>query len=293
VKVTLWGTRGSQAAPGPETVRYGGNTSTVEIEVDARSRVVLDAGTGLRRFGAMLPAAVRRVDVLLTHLHMDHIQGLGFFEPLFRPDFEVHIWGPGSATAELRQRLTRYMSPPLFPVRLPELPCALQIHDLRAGPIAVRGLTVHTALVCHPGPTVAYRIETADASLAYIPDHEPVLACKAFATSPQWCSGFDLANDVDLLIHDAQYDDNEYRKRIGWGHSTLRHAVDFAHVTNATQLMPFHYDPSHDDHMLDAAFAKTASDTVPIVPAREGETFHVGSRGGGPASPRMGAPANG
>jgi phosphoribosyl 1,2-cyclic phosphodiesterase len=275
MKVTLWGTRGSQAAPGPDTVRYGGNTSCVEIEVVADSRVVLDAGTGLRRLGGMLPAAVRRVDVLLTHLHMDHIQGLGFFDPLFRPDFEVHIWGPGSAKAELRQRLTRYMSPPLFPVRLPELPCELHVHDLREGTVEVPGMTVHAALVCHPGPTVGYRLESTDASLAYLSDHEPVLACRAFATSPRWCSGFDLAHDVDLLIHDAQYDDNEYRQRIGWGHSTLRHAVEFARLTNARVLMPFHFDPSHDDEMLDAYFAGAGSDSFAIVPATEGETFQV------------------
>jgi phosphoribosyl 1,2-cyclic phosphodiesterase len=275
MKATLWGTRGSQAAPGPETVRYGGNTSCVEIEVGAESRVVLDAGTGLRRLGVMLPPAVRRVDVLLTHLHMDHIQGLGFFDPIFRPDFEVHIWGPGSATARLRKRLSRYMSPPLFPVRLPELPCELHVHDLREGEVEVPGVMVRTALVCHPGPTVGYRLDTTEASLAYLPDHEPALACEAFAKSPQWCSGFDIANGVDVLIHDAQFDDDEYRKRIGWGHSTLRQAVEFAELANVKKLMPFHYDPSHDDDMLDDYFARTASDTVAIVPATEGETFAV------------------
>jgi phosphoribosyl 1,2-cyclic phosphodiesterase len=279
MKVTLWGTRGSQAAPGPDTVRYGGNTSCVEVEIEADTRIVLDAGTGLRRFGATLPAAVRRVDVLLTHLHMDHIQGLGFFGPLFRPDFEVHIWGPGSATADLRQRLARYMSPPLFPVRLPELPCSLHVHDLREGCVEVSDLVVRTALVCHPGPTVGYRLDSTNASLTYLSDHEPALACASFAKSPQWCSGFDLANDVDVLIHDAQYTEDEYPERIGWGHSTLRHAIEFAQVVNAKLLMPFHYDPAHDDDMLDAHFAGTVSDSFAIVPAIEGETFHVGNAG--------------
>lgn len=275
MKVTLWGTRGSQAAPGPDTVHYGGNTSCIEVEVEPDSRVVLDAGTGLRRLGAALPGAVRRVDVLLTHLHMDHIQGLGFFEPLFRPDFEVHLWGPGSATTQMRQRLSRYMSPPLFPVRLPELPCELHVHDLRDGPVDVPGMSVSAALVCHPGPTVGYRLETPNASLAYLPDHEPVLACKAFASSPEWCSGFDIASDVDVLIHDAQYDEEEYRERVGWGHSTLRHAVEFAELVNAKKLVLFHYDPAHDDHMLDDYFAGVGSDTVEIVPATEGESFLV------------------
>jgi phosphoribosyl 1,2-cyclic phosphodiesterase len=277
VKVTLWGTRGSQAAPGPDTVRYGGNTSCVEVEVEPGARIVLDAGTGLRRLGAALPANVHRIDVLLTHLHMDHIQGLGFFGPMFRPDFDIHIWGPGSATAGLRQRLTRYMSPPLFPVRLPELPCALHVHDLSEGTVDVPGAVVRTELVCHPGPTVGYRIETNDASLAYLPDHEPVLACARFADSPDWCSGMDLAKDVDVLIHDAQYDEAEYRQRVGWGHSTFEHALDFAQLAGAKRLVPFHHDPAHDDNMLDAHLAHGGAKGIAIVPAREGETFLVGT----------------
>jgi phosphoribosyl 1,2-cyclic phosphodiesterase len=277
VRVTFWGTRGSQAAPGPDTVRYGGNTSCIEVGVSPDTRVVLDAGTGLRRLGTALPPSVRRIDVLLTHLHMDHIQGLGFFAPLFRPGFEVHVWGPGSATADLRQRLTRYMSPPLFPVRLPELPCALQLHDLNDGRVEVPGLTVHAALVCHPGPTVGFRLDSARGSLAYLPDHEPVLACRRFAASPQWCSGVELAAGVDVLIHDAQYNNDEYSQRVGWGHSTLQHAISFAELAGAKKVMPFHYDPAHDDTTLDRSFTNpllTRPD-LSVIPAREGETFDV------------------
>ena len=125
----LWGTRGSIAAPGTETARYGGNTSCVEVRGSAGTLLVLDAGTGIRRLGAHLESA-RRVDVLLTHLHMDHIQGLGFFGPLDQPGREVHIWGPPSTTLDLGARLSRYLSPPLFPVRLRDLPCRLTLHDV-------------------------------------------------------------------------------------------------------------------------------------------------------------------
>jgi ribonuclease BN (tRNA processing enzyme) len=124
---------------------------------------------------------------------------------------------------------------------------------------------------------VGFRIETADASLAYLPDHEPFLACARFANSPDWCSGFDLANGVDVLLHDSQYDDAEYRERVGWGHSTLRHAVDFAELTNARKLVPIHHDPAHDDRTLDASFAGIASETVEIVVAVEGETLLIGA----------------
>jgi phosphoribosyl 1,2-cyclic phosphodiesterase len=282
VRVTVWGTRGSQASPGPETVRYGGNTSCIEIGARPDSRVVLDAGTGLRRLGAVLAPGVRRIDVLLTHLHMDHIQGLGFFAPLFRTRFEIHIWGPGSATADLRTRLTRYISPPLFPVRLSELPCDLHLHDLNEGFVEVPGLRVHAALVCHPGPTVGYRLEGEQGTLAYLPDHEPVLACSRFADSPEWCSGLEIATGVDVLIHDAQYSDAEYDERVGWGHSTVAHALSFARLAGVKRLMPFHHDPAHDDDTLDAFFdgAAGTSETFTFLPAREGATFEVGEVSG-------------
>ena len=276
MKVTVWGTRGSQASPGPDTVRYGGNTTCVELQALPETRVVLDAGTGLRRLGAELPPDVGRVDILLTHLHMDHIQGLGFFSPLFRRDFEVHIWGPGSATADLRTRLTRYMSPPLFPVRLPELPCDLHLHDLNEASVEVPGFTVR-ALVCHPGPTVGYRLDGTHGRLAYLPDHEPMLACSRFADSPEWCSGLELAAGVDVLLHDAQYTDAEYKRRVGWGHSTLSHALAFARLAHVKLLMPFHHDPAHDDDTLDAFFGEPSgqNESFTIVPAREGATFDV------------------
>jgi phosphoribosyl 1,2-cyclic phosphodiesterase len=276
VNVTVWGTRGSQPSPGPDTVRYGGNTSCVEIAVAPDSHVVLDAGTGLRVAGVQLPAEVRRVDLLLTHLHMDHIQGLGFYAPLFRDGFEVHLWGPGSATADLRARLTRYISPPLFPVRLGELPCDLHLHDVGSDPVDVPGVEVRAALVCHPGPTVGYRVEAEEGSLAYLPDHEPALASSRFAESPEWCSGHAVAADVDVLIHDAQYTQAEYEARVGWGHSTLDHALAFARLARVGCLMPFHHDPAHGDDMLDAFLRTDPAEPFRVVPAREGATFRLG-----------------
>lgn len=275
MKVSIWGTRGSQASPGPDTIRYGGNTSCVELEGLPDTRLILDAGTGLRVAGTRLAPEVRRVDLLLTHLHLDHIQGLGFFEPLFRPGFEVHIWGPGSATAQLRARLTRYISPPLFPVRLSELPCDLHLHDLNHDRIDVPGFSVRAELVCHPGPTVGFRLEDEHGTLAYLPDHEPMLACSRFADSPEWCSGFEVASGIDLLLHDAQYSDAEYAERVGWGHSTLNHALAFARLAKVKRLMPFHHDPAHDDDTLDAIFADNAAELFAVFPAREGTTFDL------------------
>ena len=267
MRVRVWGVRGSQASPGPETVRYGGNTSCVEIAATPGHVVVLDAGTGLRRLGDAMPSEVQRVDILLTHLHLDHIQGLGFFAPLYWPGIDMHIWGPASATFGLRARLGRYMSPPLFPVRLRDLSASLALHDVpRDGSFEVPGLRVDTRQVSHPGSTVGYRLtDVAGRTLTYLPDHEPALGVPTFPREAQWTSGYDLAAGTDLLLHDTQYTDAEYASRVGWGHSALSHTLAFAELCGVVRLMPFHYDPSHDDDFLDAVFAD-----LPVLPAREG-----------------------
>lgn len=281
MKVTLWGTRGSLAAPGPETIRYGGNTSCVEVRGDDGTLMVLDAGTGIRCLGATLGPEVPRIDLLLTHLHMDHIQGLGFFEPLNRPGQEVHIWGPPSTTLNLRSRLARYLSPPLFPVRLRDLPCHLILHDVPLGCFDIGGLRVAVAPVLHPGPTVGYRITENGASLAYLPDHEPALGVDQFPEDPDWTSGFELAAGVDLLIHDAQYTPAEYLTHVGWGHSTLPQAIAFATKTSVRRLVPFHHDPSHADQLLDQLFNEGRNGSTlsfELIPAREGAVFELGKR---------------
>ena len=278
MQVTLWGTRGSLAAPGPETVRYGGNTSCVEVRGPGNALVVLDAGTGIQRLGATLRGGEGRIDLLLTHLHMDHIQGLGFFEPLYDPAREIHIWGPPSPTLDLRTRLARYLSPPLFPVRLRDLPCRLTLHNVPPERFEVGGLEIEAALVCHPGSTVGYRISDGRHALAYLPDHEPALGVRGFPGPREWTSGYDLAAEVDLLIHDAQYTTEEYRARIGWGHSAIRDAIAFAGLAGARRLIPFHHDPTHDDAMLDRLDrAVRASSDLPfgIVAGVEGATLEV------------------
>ncbi|HST01103.1 MAG TPA: MBL fold metallo-hydrolase [Usitatibacter sp.] len=280
MQVTLWGTRGSLATPDAQMARYGGNTSCVGVLGREGTMLMLDAGTGLRRAAASLPGALRRVDILLTHLHMDHIQGLGFFAPLYRPDFEVHIWGPGSATLGLRARLMRYLSPPLFPVMLTELPCMLEFHQVAGGVAEIGEFRVSSTLLCHPGPTVGYRVaEAGGGVLAYLPDHEPALGCLRFPQLPRaWTSGAELAAGADLLIHDAQYSSAEYPSHCGWGHSSLRHTLDFATFTEARHLVPFHHDPGHTDEDLDRLMSQALQEAKPayrVTPGLEGATFEV------------------
>ncbi len=261
MKVTLWGTRGSLASPGPETVRYGGNTSCVEVVGSDGTLLVLDGGTGIRRLGMALPRSLRRLDILLTHLHMDHIQGLAFFPPLRNPDVEVHIWGPASTTLSLRDRLTRYLSPPLFPVFLREMRSNLFLHEVPCEEFKVGDFHIASALVCHPDPTVGYRIATPSASLAYLPDHEPALGAHEFPPGRDWTSGYTLAAGVDVLIHDAQYTSEEYADRVGFGHSALPHTFEFAALTEAR------HDPAWSSSTFLANMRPCSKPSLPSGPS--------------------------
>ncbi len=277
-RVTLWGTRGSLASPGAETARYGGNTSCVEVSGPEGTVLVLDAGTGIRRLGAVLTGAVRRLDVLLTHLHMDHIQGLGFFAPLYDPEVEVHLWGPASTTQSLRPRLARYLSPPLFPVHLRDIP-SFVVHDLPAGDIEIGEFRIAWARVCHPGFTVGYRVESTKAAFAYLPDHEPALGVPRVPLAPDWTSGFALAEGVELLIHDAQYSTAEYADCVGWGHSAIEHAVAFARLAGVRRLVTFHHDPAHNDadieRRLTGDTVAAAQPPFDVIAGSEGAVFEV------------------
>ena len=278
MRVRLWGTRGSLAAPGPDTVRYGGNTSCVQVTGPEGTTLVLDGGTGIRRVGVALGDPPRRVDVLLTHLHMDHIQGLGFFAPLRRAGWEVHLWGPGSTTLDLRTRLSRYLSPPTFPVLLRELPCDLHLHEVPRGDFEIGEFRVSSVLICHPNPTVGYRLTTPEGAVTYLPDHEPARGVRHFPAEPEWTSGYALAEGADLLLHDAQYSSQEYAARVGFGHSSISQALRFAALAGVGCVVPFHHDPSHSDDELDRLMAEALADapaTLAVTPDREGEVFEL------------------
>jgi len=277
MRIEIWGSRGSLASPGPGTLRYGGNTATVLVVGENGEHLILDAGTGIRPLGITMPPDLPRVDILITHLHMDHLQGLGFFGPIYRSDIDVHVWGPPSITMSLHTRISRYLSPPLFPVRMRDMPCRLELHDVQPY-MRIGNLRVRTDLVCHPGPTVGYRITNADGrSVAYLPDHEPALGVSTFPPSPNWMSGYDLMHRADLLIHDAQYTDEEYPSHVGWGHSATGHLAALATLAEVKRLAPFHHDPGHSDEELDVLRADLAERTpaVEVLPGAEGARFDL------------------
>ena len=252
MRVTIWGCRGSVPTPGPDTVTYGGNTSCIEVSFQGGGVLVLDAGTGIRRLGLeLLERGTHHIHLLLTHLHLDHLEGLRFFAPLWDERVVLDIWGPRSHLLSLRERIARSFSPPLFPVDLREVPAALTFHDVSTHSWTIDGAFVAADYVVHPGPTVGYRIETAGSSFAYIPDHEPALAGAIASRSRDWISGASLAAGVDVLVHDAQYFEEEYAERIGWGHSSVADAVAFARAVEARRLVLFHHEPRHSDESLE------------------------------------------
>jgi phosphoribosyl 1,2-cyclic phosphodiesterase len=280
VRVRVWGARGSIPTPGAKTAVFGGNTACVHVTGDDGSELILDAGSGIRVLGADLLGRCKRVHILLTHLHLDHIQGLLFFAPLFDPEAEVTVWGP-PGRIPLRKRLARYLSNPLSPVEIRDLPARVRFEEVPSDGWRLGEFRVRAALVAHRGPTLGYRIEQSGASLCYLPDHEPGLGANLSSMPADWISGLGLARGATTLIHDCQYTDEEYRSHRGWGHSSLSDTLAFAQRSQPEGLLLFHHDPSHDDARLES-LARQATELAAglrldsrIRLAREGQLFDL------------------
>lgn len=253
MRIRIWGSRGSIATPGVGTARYGGNTSCVQVTLDDGTLIILDAGTGARGLGlTLLDDPPSRIDLLLTHLHVDHVEGLGAFEPIWRPQTDLHIWGPASPMVSLDERIATYFSPPLFPIHLSEVPARCTFHDAPDGGWMIGDAMLRSDPIQHPGSTVGYRIEADGRVLTYLTDHEPALGMDLETSPPEWISGFALAFGADMLIHDCQYTREEYESRFGFGHSSTDHVAVFAQKTKADRTVLFHHDPMHTDAELDA-----------------------------------------
>ena len=250
--VRICGSRGSVPSPGAERLRYGGDTSCVQVRLSDGKNLILDAGTGIRNVPRQLAADGEHVHILLTHLHLDHIQGLLFYSPLFETRTRVTIWGPAAPGVSLKNRIGRYLSAPLTPVDVRELPCEVDFRNCPVTEWQIGSARISAEAVNHRGPTLGFRIEDAGASLCYLPDHEPALLGALEELDSEWLSGYSLARSCDLLLHDCQYTDVEYPSHFGWGHSAISHAVAFARRCEAGRLLLFHHDPQHVDEQLDA-----------------------------------------
>jgi phosphoribosyl 1,2-cyclic phosphodiesterase len=273
MKVKVWGCRGSLSTPGPSTVRYGGNTSCLEVRTPTGAVIVLDAGTGIRTLGGALAGEkVKEIDLVLTHLHLDHIEGLGFFAPLFDPECVIRVWSPRPVGGSLHDQLASYLSPPYFPVPFDQIPAQISFHEIGEETWEVGGVQVASVVVRHPGSTVGYRLSQNGSSLAYIPDNEPAL---------DRTSGLEVAGGADVLFHDAQFTDDEYPTRVGWGHSAVSDFVTYLAEAAPARALMFHHDPSHADAKLEEMLAevrrRSGSDTVEL--AHEGFELDLGAAG--------------
>ncbi len=265
--VRFWGVRGSLPAPGPATVRYGGNTICVEVRCGPHL-VILDGGSGLREFGLALVAAGAPVeaDILLSHTHLDHICGLPFFPPMYDPRSRIRFWGGHLAPPDgIVAALLRSWQAPLMPDLDQQFRAQTLFHDFAAGEeLSLHpGLRVGTVLLRHPGNAIGYRVAWRGASVCYISDTEH--PADGMDTNLR-----DFVAGTDLMIYDASYTDEEYACRIGWGHSTWRAGADLADAAGVRQLVLFHHDPAHDDATMDAIGQAVAVRRPEAVVAQEG-----------------------
>lgn len=254
--VRFWGTRGSIPAPGPDTVRYGGNTSCIEITAGDQ-HLVFDAGTGARALGLDLSERGERVDttLFLTHFHWDHIQGIPFFKPLYDPDATLHIVGPTQTTPdgrelEVQSLFAGQMRRVHFPLPMSAISAACSFGHLNEGTWEQKGVRVRSMRVKHDAFTVGYRVDFAGRSVAYVPDNE--LASDTYPVGPGWRERFvEFIGGVDVLVHDAMYTEEEYPRRRRWGHSTFEQALDLGREAGVGELVFFHHDPIRTDDDLD------------------------------------------
>ncbi|MBI2404412.1 MAG: MBL fold metallo-hydrolase [Gemmatimonadetes bacterium] len=284
-RVTIWGARGSIPTPGPDTARYGGNTACVAVEglgADQGCLVILDAGTGIRLLGGELVRLGGKdplsVDLLLSHTHWDHIQGLPFFAPFFGKGNCIRIWGAKQGEVDLEVILRQQMHPVVFPVPLDEVAAELTVEHVDAQAFEIDGFAVRAMRLRHPGNTLAYRLTPAGggASMAYVTDNE-LGPGGDYGEPRSWRADFvEFLRGVDVLIHDAMFTPDELEHHRGWGHSSFLEAVTLARDARVKRLVLFHHRPERDDAGMDGlvkqarAAAKKTNASLEVMAATEG-----------------------
>ena len=300
-RIKLWGVRGSIPVPGAGTVRYGGNTTCVELRADGEI-IILDGGTGIRLLGLALDkefgARSMKLTLLITHTHWDHIQGLPFFSPAYNRKNLIRVLGYEGARAGLGTILAGQMETPFFPVSLDELPSHLAIEELKEMEFQIGKVQVRSKFANHPGICAGYRLFTSSGSVAFFPDNEPYESLKLQLISRDGISEeeardfaaaertklVEFLQGCDVVILDSQYTDEEYSEHIGWGHGSLSSVVSLALDADVGKLLLFHHDPGHDDEMIDKMVERArllvaqSGKPLELEAAQEGVEITVGAK---------------
>jgi len=247
--ITFYGVRGSAPTPGPTTIKYGGNTSCIHLAMDNGQDVILDAGTGMKQLGRKLLQKTTPINIILSHVHWDHIQGYPFFEPIFQADRQIEVFTSADSNDQYPGTLFSQLDGINFPVRLEELPSKNTcIFDNVESILRKKNIHIITKPLNHPGGGTAYRIEEDGMSMAYVTDNELDPPYKVHTTYDEWV---DFLHGVDVLIHDAQYTEDDMPHKHGWGHSLISQVRQLAIDAEVGTLVMFHHDPDRSDAELD------------------------------------------
>ncbi len=287
--VTFWGVRGSIPVPGPSTMRYGGNTSCLEIKTGEGDRIIFDAGTGLRILGESLDLSKKHdLTILISHPHWDHINGIPFFTPIYIPGNRVTIYGPGTAEMSLDEILTGQMKHSYFPVRTVELLAEMNYRQIEQDHFSIGNLAIESITLNHPVACLGYKVHYGDKTFIYLGDNEPYYnvyndqdaEMKTFVESLNKRLE-DFARGADILVTDSQYLPSEYEAKKGWGHSTTHHALNMAVRAGVKKLFFFHHEPLRSDDELDAVvehyreLVRKRGYSIEVHAAMEGKTHEI------------------
>lgn len=282
--IKFWGVRGSIASPGPGTSLYGGHTSCVDLRY-GKKMLILDAGTGLRPFGIRLARTpgnpYKNIHLFLSHFHIDHLFGLPYFAPLFQKGVTVNLYGPAGFSRSFEDILTSFFSEEFFPVPIKTMPARLFFHSLGNQTLKIDPFRITSFFINHPGRTIGYRIDAGHKSLAYVTDHEPITEFQHLATDKTQYEKTLLKRiaGADLMIHDAQFTNEEYVRHRGWGHSPWGYATRLAEDAGVRHLVLFHHAPEHKDGLLTGELQdlrrqlRRKGSLLQVSVARESETI--------------------
>jgi phosphoribosyl 1,2-cyclic phosphodiesterase len=288
LELRFWGTRGSIPSPGARTVRYGGNTPCVEIRTPEGGLVILDAGSGIRELGRALTArsdGAIHADIVLSHAHWDHIQGLPFFDPLFQSGNRFTIWSMDGLDPTVEQVVRGQMSPAVFPVPFDAVEARVEFQYLSGAPHRGPGYELRAAPVRHPGGAAGYRLSAGapngSGALVYIPDNE-LRAVPGDGSPAAWREALvEFVRGATVLVHDATYTEQEYARHHGWGHSHYRDVVELALDASVERLVLFHHHPERSDDEVDdwvarcQAWVRERGGAVEVSAAAEGMTIAI------------------